>query len=224
MRKQRVLVVEVIGAWGAGKSTLVASLAGQLQSVHLAQNIWGLPRPLLFMSGLRLLTTILGLFRAARCMLWKEGKLLIRLRAMYHQLQLQRSNGSRVVVLDEGPVLALSSLHAHQTAPDNALASWWPGALKQWAKALDIVIFLDAADPILALRIRMRSQGHPLKGKPDAEIFGSLQHRRAAYIRVLSDLRAHRGPTVLSYRTDHQSIAQITEQVLEELQKERDEH
>jgi len=191
--------------------------------VHLAQHIWRLPKPLLFMSGPPLLTTLLGLFRAARRLLWREGKHLIKLRAMYHQLRLQRFKGHRVVIVDEGLVIGLSWLraYAHPSATNGGLASWWPMALRQCAQAVDMVIFLDAPDPVLAQRIRTRQQVHPLKHKSDAELLAFVQQDRAACLSVVSDLSHHHGVRVLSFRTDQQSTAEITDRILEAAERSR---
>jgi thymidylate kinase len=85
--------------------------------------------------------------------------------------------------------------------------------VRQWAKSVDIVVFLDASDPILTERIRTREQRHPLKESPD-ELSKSLGRIRAEYESVLADLATHPEPTVLAFRTDETSIANITEQVL----------
>ena len=185
--------------------------------------MWTLPRPLLILGAVQRLTALVRLFRAARPFRWEEGKYVIKLRALHHQLQLQRFEGYRVVVLDEGPVYALSWLHAdaHQTVTNGGLASWWPRALKQWAKAVDVIVLLDAPDPVLARRIRTRPHDHPVKDRSDAEISEFLGRQRAANARVLSDLRAQSGPGVVSFRTDQGSPAQIAEQLLAEFQRER---
>jgi O-antigen/teichoic acid export membrane protein/thymidylate kinase len=215
--KQPAVVVEVVGPHGAGKTSLVRSLADRGDDVHLAHEIWALPKAVLFLNGLPLLPTILGLFRAAGRVLWEEGKHLIRLQALYQVLQRNRSNGHRLVLLEEGPVFGLTWFHvfAHRSVTNGGLTSWWPRALTRWARTLDIVVFLDAPDPVLARRIRTRAQSHPLKDKSDAEMFDFLQRHRAAYRRVVDDLRAHDGPTVLWFRTDEQSTDEIAQHVLE---------
>lgn len=221
--KQPAVVVEVVGPNGAGKTSLVRSLASRGDSVHLGHEIWELPKPLLLLSGLPLLPAILGLFRAAGRVLWEEGKHLIRLQALHHVLGRNRSNGHRVLLLEEGPVFGLTWFHAfaHRSVTNGGLTSWWPRTLRRWARTVDIVVFLDAPDSVLARRIRTRTQSHPFKDKSDAEIFAFLQRHRAAYRRVVDDLVAHDGPTVLWFRTDEQSTDEITQQVLEASERNR---
>lgn len=211
----RPLVVELVGPWGAGKGTLLATIGSRDRFIRVDLDVWSLPRRLLLLGGLQSCPTILGLWRAARRLLWREGKLLIKLQAMSHQLERQRFERYRVAVLDEGPVLALSWLHAfaHPSATNGGLADWWPGALRYWAQAVDIVVLLDAPDAVLTQRIRERPRYHPLQSKPDGEVFEALGRYRTACNRVVSDLRAHGGPTVLPFRTDRQSSAEIADQL-----------
>ena len=226
MNALRPLVVELVGPAGAGKSELLKSLAGRDPSIRVNMGVWTIPGPLLVLGALQVGTTTLGLFRASHAFLWEEAKCLIKLRALHHQLQLHRCTGYRTVVYEEGPVFALGSLHtsANQTAIKDGLASWWPGALQQWARALDIVVSLDASNPILARRIRARWYEHPVKGKSDAEIFAYLEQYRGAYARVVSELQARHGPVVLSFRTDQGSTAQIAEQLLTAFDSKRRAH
>jgi shikimate kinase len=216
--KARPLVVELVGPWGAGKGTFIASLAAAGdRSLRLGLGVWTLPRLLLLVGSVQLLPTLLRLYRAARRILWQETKQLIKLRALHHQLRLQRFTRHRVVVLDEGPVFALSWLHsvADRAATNGGLAAWWPDALRQWARTLDLVIVLDAPNPVLAERIRLRERDHPLKHTSDPEVAESLDRYRAACERVLSDLQAQDGgPTVLTFRTDQESPERIADRLL----------
>jgi colanic acid/amylovoran biosynthesis glycosyltransferase len=222
--RRRPLVVELLGPGGAGKSTLLACLAAQDRSLRVDMGVWTLPRSLLMVGAIQRLSTILRLCGAARAVLWDESKYLIKLRALDHQLRLQRVTRHPVVVLDEGPVFALSWLHAdgHRSATNGGLASWWPDAFGQWADAVDLVIYLDAPNSVLTQRIRGRARGHPFKARPDAEIFAFLERYRSAHGRVLAELRARHGPAVISYRTDRQAIPDIAAEVLAVFARERD--
>lgn len=213
---QRPLVVELLGPAGAGKSTVLQFLAGYDPSIRVDLGVWTLPRSLLVLGAIQRLPTLLGLFRAARSFLWEEGKYIIKLKALYHQVRLQRFTRYRAVVFDEGPVFALSWLHAdaHHAAANGGLGSWWPRTVRHWAGAVDVVVCLDAPNPVLAQRIRARPHTHPVKEKSDAEIAEYLERYRAAYARVVTDLQAQPGPTVLSFRTDQHSATQIAQQLL----------
>lgn len=221
--KPRPLVVELVGVWGAGKSSLVRSLAGRDSSVRAAPPVWSLPKVLLAIGGLQVLVTVAGLFRSGRRMPWKESRQLMRLRALYHHLELMRRNGSRVVVVEDGPALILSWLRAaaHRSATNGGMPSWWGSVVRRWAKTVDLVVFLDAPDGVLAERVLARPQANPFKDRPEAELSEALERSRGAYVSVLSDLEAHHGPPVLAFRTDHRSVAEITDELLVTFASER---
>jgi hypothetical protein len=216
MATKRPLVVELIGPWGAGKGTLLAALGAHGRSVRTDLDVWHLPKPLLLRGGLEALSTVVGLFRAAKSLLWFEGKQLVKLCAIHRQLADPRLSEHEVLVLDEGPLLAMSWLHlgGHPAISNGGLESWWPGALRQWADALDLVVFLDAPNAVLAKRIRERPRYHPLRDRSDAEMFTSLDRYRSACARVLHDLARHGGPRVLTVRSDETSASEISREVL----------
>ena len=214
--KPRPLVVELVGVWGAGKSSLVRSLAFRDGSVRAAPPVWSLPKALLFIGGLHVLATALGLLRSGRRMLWKESRQLMRLRALYHHLDLLRRQEGRVVVVEDGPALILSWLRAaaRRSATNGGMPAWWSSVVKRWARTVDIVVFLDAPDRVLTERVLARPQANPFKERPETELSQVLESSRGAYISVLSDLRAHEGPPVLAFRTDQRSVAEITDELL----------
>jgi hypothetical protein len=221
--KPRPLVVELVGVWGAGKSSLVKSLAFRDRSVRAAPPVWSLPKPLLVIGGLQVIATILGLFRTGQRMLWTESRQLMRLRALYHHLDLLRRKGSRVVVVEDGPALILSWLRsaAGRSATNGDMPAWWTSVVKRWAETVDVVVFLDAPEGVLAQRVLARPQANPFKGRPAAELSEFLERSRGAYVSVLSELRAHDGPPVLEFRTDQRSVAEITDELLVTLASDR---
>jgi shikimate kinase len=214
--KDRPLVVEIVGAWGAGKGTLLHCLSAADPSLRIDIDVWHLPRPLLVRGALEAGRTIAGLFANARKLLWNEAKLIIKLRAIQRQLRDPRLVAHSAIVLDEGPVFALSGLHlsGHRAVGNGGLAAWWPRTLRQWAESVDIVVHLDAPDTVLARRIRERPRFHPLQQSGDVEMFDTLRRYRSACERVLMGLTAYGGPSVMTFRTDQQTTAQIAQQVL----------
>ena len=210
------LVVELLGPGGAGKSSVLELLTRRDGSIRADMGVWTLPRSLLLAGAAQRVPTILRLFRAAGAPLWEEAKYVIKLRALGHHLRLQRRSRYSAVVFDEGPVFALSWLRAdaHHSATNGGLAAWWPGSLREWARAVDVVAYVDAPNAVLAQRIRARAHSHPLKASSDAELFAFLDRYRAAYGRVLDDLAALDGPAVLSFRSDRQTTAEIAAQLL----------
>ncbi len=200
--RRRPLTVELVGPAGAGKSTVLECLKDRLPLCP--GSVWGLPTPLLLASAVGLLPTVVGLCRQARSFRWSEIKQLIRLRALYRLLARPPADPDRVVVLDEGPVFVLSWLlvFGHPSVRNGALHGWWQRTLRDWADVIDVVILLDAPDPVLARRIRQRAKPLSVRDKGDRDIFAFSASFRAAFERVLAALRAEGGPRVLSLAGD----------------------
>jgi shikimate kinase len=224
--RPRPLVVELVGAWGAGKSSLVRSLVRRDESVRAAPPVWSLPKPLLALGGLQTSAILIRALGGGGRLHWHESRQLVRLRALCHNLELLRKKGNQVVVVEDGPALILSWLRAaaHRSATNGGMAPWWNSAVRRWAKTVDVVVFLDAPDRVLSQRVLARPQSNPFKDRPETELAEVLERSRAAYGEVLSDLGALDGPPVLPFRTDEQSVAEITEQVLLTLQRRRNGH
>ena len=221
--KQRPLIVELVGVWGAGKSSLVRSLVSRDEAVHAAPPVWSLPKALLALGGVEVFATVAGAAGQGSRLTWKEGRQLVRLRALYHHLELLRRTGAETVVVEDGPALILSWLRAaaDRSNPRRGAPSWWSDAVRRWAKTVDIVVFLDAPDSVVTRRVLARAQDNPFKSRPESELTETLTRSRDAYRRILAELPAA-GPPVLSFRTDRHSIAKITDELFVTLERERD--
>ena len=191
MSPLRPAVLELVGPAGAGKSTLARSLRARDASVRADLSLWGLPRAELLVGALRLIPTILAALASGRPFRWPEIAQMIRLDALRREVT-RSLEDRRIVILDEGPVFALSWLDVFygRNGRDRAFAIWRQRALAAWADLLDSVVLLDASDPSLAHRIRTRAKPHPVKDKPDAEIYGFAAGFRRAFERVIADLLA----------------------------------
>src|SRR5207247_499749 len=113
-------------------------------------------------------------------------------------------NGTRLVVLDEGPLYTLTYLlvigHAYfRRSPPGW---WWSRTLRRWARSLDAVVILDAPDAVLAARIRERAKWHLMKDRSPSEVYAFATAYRDATDRVLVDLKAAGGPSVLRLAAD----------------------
>ena len=223
-RKPRPLVVELVGVWGSGKSSLAKSLATRDGSVRAAPPVWALPKRLLAIGGLQVLGAVLSLLRRGRGIPWKETRQLMRLRALYHHLEILRRDDCRVVVVEDGPALILSWLRgaAHGATVGGDMPRWWSSVVKRWSETVDIVVFLDAPQRVLTQRVLARAQANPFKGRLEDELSAELERARGAYVHVISDLQAYEAPTFLSFRTDQRSVDDIADELLATFESERD--
>jgi len=132
-------VVEVAGPAGSGKTTVTQLLSARPHVV--SASVWRLPKPLYAASAVRALPAIGALVGASRWIPWEETEQLIRLEALDVFLSglLERGNGHRVVVLDEGPVFALAWFRVlgHACFRDGRCDGWWRRVLAHWAARLD---------------------------------------------------------------------------------------
>jgi hypothetical protein len=181
-------VVELVGPAGAGKTTLAKVLPEYAQEVRSGLTLWGLPRPLLVAGALAAMPTIAGATRS-RPLRRAAINQMIRLGALRHALERTVAGGARLIVLDEGPVFALSWLDVfHPRYDDPSWNQWRARTLRDWARRLDAVVRLDADDHVLAERIRTRPKPHPVKQSPDDEIFHFIRRFRRAFDRVIAEL------------------------------------
>ena len=190
-------VIELVGPAGAGKTTLARALPSQARDVHAALTLWGLPVTLLMLGAMAVIPTVAAAARRGPLRGAAIGQ-MIRLRALRDAVERSAADGPALVVLDEGPVFALSWLDVfHARDHDPGWIRWRRRAIAEWARRLDVVVRLDADARELARRIRTRRKPHPIKDRSDREIADFLDRFRRAFDRVIAELRAAGDVTVL---------------------------
>jgi thymidylate kinase len=94
---------------------------------------------------------------------------------------------------------------------------WWRAALQRWAATLDVIIWLDAPDAVLAQRIRTRNGTHPCAEWGDRALYEFFARWRAGYQHVVSQLTEVHGPKVMKFATDQESTDRIADRILTSL-------
>lgn len=219
--RTRTRVVELVGVAGAGKTSLLRAI-GQRDTTLLA----GLrpPRRRHLAHIVPLLPTFLGLHWPYRGLHWKEMKRILYLRTLEDLLQAELPRRPHTVVLDEGPIYILARLRVYggERIRTPSFDRWWRRALQRWARAVDVVVWLDAPDAVLTQRLRTRNQAHRLRGLSDEVVGSFLALYREAYETVVGSFAAVSGLQVLKVRTDGESVGQIAARVTAELQARED--
>lgn len=224
MSRQRAVVVELVGPAGAGKTTLAAGVSTADATVRSGLSLWGLPRRRLMRSAIALLPTILGATFNHTTLRAGELAQMIRLGALRSVVEDEAAN-HRVIILDEGPVFALSWLDVFFSRNgDRVPAAWRRRVVAEWARLLDVVVFIDASDITLANRIRTREKPHMVKGLPDEEIFGFSAGFRRAFERAIGELSEAGHIVVDTLKTDTGPVDENTAQLMTKLQKRRNGH
>jgi nicotinamide riboside kinase len=217
--RERAVVVELVGPAGAGKTTLAKGVTAADATVRSGLSLWGLPRRRLFRSAMALLPTILGAtFNRAHL---RAGELaqMIRLGALRSVVEDEAAR-HRILILDEGPVFALSWLDMFFSRNgDHVPAAWRRRVIAEWATLLDVVVFIDASDMTLADRIRTREKPHMVKELPDAEIFGFAAGFRRAFERAIGELAQAGHIVVDSLKTDTAPVDENTARLMTKLKQ-----
>jgi len=219
--RDRAVVVELVGPAGAGKTTLAKGVTETDATVRSGLSLWGLPRRRLVRSAMALLPTILGASINRTPLRAGEMAQMIRLGALRSVVEDEASQ-HRVIILDEGPVFALSWLDMFFTRnSDRVPAAWRRRVIAQWATLLDVVVFIDASDITLANRIRTREKPHTVKDLPDAEIFGFSAGFRKAFERAIGELAQAGHIVVDTLKTDSDPVDENTARLMTKLKQRR---
>jgi shikimate kinase len=213
------LIAELVGPAGAGKTTLARVLGQRDENILVAADLElrKIGHLSIFVANVPLLLPVLlRRCQASRWFTWDEIKALGYLTGWPRVLRQEATNNRTAILLDHGPVFKLATLNAF--GPDRlrsqAFEKWWHTMFVQWASVLDLVIWLDAPDTVLAERINRRRQRHAVKGKSEREASRFLAHYRASYEQILAKLTAYGGPRLLQFDTSQVSIEQIVDEVL----------
>jgi energy-coupling factor transporter ATP-binding protein EcfA2 len=199
MPRARPVVVELAGLAGAGKSTLASALA------RLDPEIRARPRvpDLSYLANVpALVPTFLSLHWPFRGVLSKEMKRMLRVRTLHRVVHESTQGGP--VLFDEGPVYMLARIlmFGADNIRSAAFERWWRTAIAEWAATLDVVVWLEAPDDVLAARLHTRAQPHPLQGAPERAVSAFFTSYRAAFTRVLDELCTGGGPQRWTIATD----------------------
>jgi cytidylate kinase len=181
------LVVELAGPAGAGKTTL----AGALRAIDTQATVGVDVGRARLVAGIASAAPHLAAARAsARGRWWTSGELrsLAYLSAWRGPLADRRPDGS--VLLDHGPVFRLAALAAYgpPMATTPAFEHWWRRSAKQWARLLDVVVWLDAPDAVLLRRVAQRDRDHRLRDAGPTAADEFFARYRSAYLRTLDVL------------------------------------
>jgi shikimate kinase len=216
------VVVELVGLAGTGKTTLSKALSQRDERIRISGDLTlrKVGHLSIFLRQLPFLLPILLHHRpGSRRFTWDEIKSLAYLQAWPGVLRRASSTGEQVILLDQGPVFKLATLHAF--GPERLKVrdseSWWQQLFEEWACTLDVVIWLTAPTDILVKRINTRQKRHMIKGRNDQEARQFLAQYQASYEHMLSRLAAQGRTTVVCMDTSQKKIDQVVEEALQSI-------
>ncbi len=215
-------VMEIVGPAGVGKSTLREILTRRSQTFHTGNfpDVRMFANAPFFLSnGLPLLGETLRLRRPDSGSLHRrEFAWLTILRGWPRVLQ-KESHDHQVIVLDQGPIYLLAELREFgpQSLRTQAAETMWQGIFQRWTNVLDLVIWLDATDADLMLRIRKRDKGHIVKKESDETTLTFLTRYRKAYEQIIARLADQSSNLkILRFDTSQKSAEEVASQLLQE--------
>jgi hypothetical protein len=197
----RPVLVELVGPAGAGKTTMSETMLARDPGVR-ELDLWGLPKRFLLPSAVALIPTFLAGALSPNPLRPAEAFQMIRLGGLLRAVRSAIRDGHRVILVDEGPVFALSWFHVNSTRDDDWWTRWRDRVVADWGRELSGVLRVDARDEVLTDRIRNRPTPHPVKHLTDEEISEFEVRFRRAFDRVVPEFEAAGRVSVRTLRTD----------------------
>ena len=218
-RQKTVLMVELVGPAGAGKTSVCRCLRQRDANAVIGEDLELRKRaniPIFIENVVSLLPVFARSCRCTRWFTWDEIKSMVYLQGWHRVLRQRATNDHTIMLLDHGPIFKLATLHAFgpERFATQVAEAWWHDMYRQWASALDIVVWLDAPDSILGKRIDAREQRHAVKGHPEPDVVEFLARYRTSFEYVLARLAAHGARKLLRFDTSQTSTEQVADEVL----------
>lgn len=202
-------IIELLGPAGAGKSTVTRALVERnvdIESDFRIRRAAHVPRFALAalsacVSGVPFRSGILG---------WRTAAYLETLQGVLTA----RRTEPRITVFDQGPVFLLSLLsELAGIDPPSSSLRWWDRQIRRWARTLDLIVWLDAPDEILAERMDRRQQRHRMKHAPAAERGLFFRICRQRFSSVVAALTEHGPVEVVRLNTAAGSLEETLAEV-----------
>lgn len=208
-------LVELVGPAGAGKSAVFDALLARDETIEGRPSLRKVEHAAVLASEITaVLGTLLRRGVVGPGVKLEQIRMMMYLQALPRILAGADSTGTRIIVFDQGPVYFLT----RPSLRNVRLTAWRDRMFTTWASLLDLVVYLDAPDPVLGERINSRGKWHALKGVRSETALEVLTTSRSAYEEAMSKLEAHgRGPRLLQFDTSRQPAGEIGDEILSTL-------
>jgi hypothetical protein len=206
----RPRIIEILGAPGAGKSSLASAMDAGGDDVRWVHTYCSRSNLLPWVrSGAWLLPLMLtGSFSDPLPL--KQRVWAVRISAS-HAILTRASAGRRLLLLDQGPLFTMLRLMELTDAPAQSprWRRWWRKELSAWANTIDLAVVLDAPNDVLLKRVRARAKPHALKDISGPDARKALARWRDLLEDLIGDLQTHGDVEVLRMDTGSSSIVEV---------------
>jgi hypothetical protein len=208
-----VRVVECVGPAGAGKTSLINTLRQRDPTlrapIRISHPRYCAPAAL---QAMCLMPVLIRDLSRASAYAWSDTRYLLELNTLRGAVESACRREARPLLLDEGPVYVLARGIAFRSPSKNiALDAAWTRGIRRWGRILDVIIWLDAPDDVLADRIRSRRKAHRVKDIADAELRAFLEKYRRAYEWVIDQFAAAERTRLFKFDTSELAIEHLAD-------------
>ena len=203
------MMVEVIGPAGAGKTSLIKTFTQVNNGIirDTKPSLWSIRNlPYLVRNILSLLPIFLREPLNSLKLTSREFYCLIYLNGWYNNLCHHTPGNCLLNLMDHGPIYMLTSLldFGPKLTKSKHFKKWWERTFKHWSSILDVIIWLDAPNSILAQRINSRYTWHIVREKPEEEMFDFLIRYRNSLEKVISMSKSRNDELIVfNFDTEH---------------------
>lgn len=203
-------LVEIVGVAGSGKSTLTKVLCGSGFSFGLVDQM-RLRSPRHLLRAARGFPRLVGPLTDLGCMhrhSWTDTKLFFYLEAWDSFIRESPTLMERkIAIADQGPVYALARLRTIEPylSVGERYRKWRMETISRWSANLDLIVWLDAPDETLMVRINDREQAHVVKWESTDSAMGFIEGYRLAFGWVTEAIVQSGGPAPVRIDTSQTS-------------------
>lgn len=212
----RLGCIEVVGVAGSGKSTVASALRRRIPTLCDAVSLTRresrqLKNPAAL--AVRIMDRLSA--RLGKRTTWGGQKDWYFLEAFYRFSEDMLKRNDCSLLFDQGPLYRLARL-----VPAEALCSYgtaaghrWHAELDRWVPLLDMIVMLDAPDPILFQRVRHRRKAHLVKQRSCEKAAAFFADFRCRFQYVVDRITQLAHARVLNFDTSQSSPESVIEAI-----------
>lgn len=208
-------LLELVGPTGAGKTTVFEALSARDRGVQRKPTLRNVRNASIVAHSVAGGIETLARTRAlGRDVTLEQVLVMAYVQAVPRILERGYLANTKIVAFDQGPIYFVS----RPSLLNERLTPWREAVLDKWASLLDLVVWLDAPDPVLTARINSRGKQHRLQGASDETAAEALAESHTVYERSISRLAERRErPAILRFDSNVRPPGEIADAVLDAL-------